>query len=107
MGTQSKLPPIQHRLLTRRQVAEMFGVTKQYLAKLAMRGEGPRFKIIGKQAMYMLEDVNAWWESLEYRAGGKATPSVNADDDAPSVVEAVEPELKPYPFEPFRGKIKF
>ncbi len=61
------------RLLTRLEAAAWLGVSKQYLAALAMKAEGPKFKVIGRKAMYHMDDVKTWWAAQSY-AGASPEP---------------------------------
>ncbi|MGO2937974.1 MAG: helix-turn-helix transcriptional regulator [Glutamicibacter arilaitensis] len=48
-------------LLTPAQLAERFGMTKEALAQMRYRGNGPRFiKLGGRQVRYSEADVQAW-----------------------------------------------
>lgn len=71
------------RLMTRLEAAAWLGVSKQYLAALASQGEGPKYKVLGRKAMYMASDVKAWWEAQAY-----ASPAAERE------LEATEPKVK-------------
>ncbi|MGP5049117.1 helix-turn-helix transcriptional regulator [Glutamicibacter ardleyensis] len=50
-------------LLTPSELGERFGMTKEALAQMRYRGNGPRFiKLGGKQVRYRESDVQAWLE---------------------------------------------
>ena len=49
--------------LTRKQVAECYPITFSHLAHMASQGRGIRYRIIGKSAIYRIDDVEAWLES--------------------------------------------
>jgi len=46
--------------LTRKQVAELFGVSAKWLANLSSQGRGPRYFKLGRKVLYRAEDVQAW-----------------------------------------------
>ena len=47
-------------LLTDRDVAAVTGLARSTLAKLRLRGDGPRFVKIGAAVRYREDDVQAW-----------------------------------------------
>jgi len=49
--------------LTRKQVAECYPISFSHLAHMASQGRGMRYRIIGKCAIYHIDDVEAWLES--------------------------------------------
>ena len=49
--------------LTRKQVAERYPISFSHLAHMASQGRGIRYRIIGKCAIYHVDDVEAWLES--------------------------------------------
>lgn len=49
--------------LTRKQVAERYPISFSHLAHMASQGRGIRYRIIGKSAIYLVDDVEAWLES--------------------------------------------
>ncbi|MES0810344.1 hypothetical protein ABLO27_12750 [Roseibium sp. SCPC15] len=49
--------------LTRREVAENYPISESSLAQLAMKGEGPRFFMPQKRALYLADDVEDWIEA--------------------------------------------
>lgn len=49
--------------LTRKQVAERYPISFSHLAHMASQGRGIRYRIIGKSAIYHVDDVEAWLES--------------------------------------------
>ncbi len=61
---------------TRRQLAEMLGVTEQTLAAWACRGRGPRFWKRRRRVFYRAGDVAAWLED----AAAYEAASANRDD---------------------------
>jgi hypothetical protein len=48
------------KFLTRPEVAERWRVTPHALDNLATRGQGPRYRRIGRQALYALEDIETY-----------------------------------------------
>jgi len=67
---------IRDRGLTRKEVAEMTGLTIAYLANVALAGEGPPFRKCkaGKRGkvIYMESEVVAWLRGLPVHGGGAA-----------------------------------
>ncbi len=49
--------------LTRKQVAERYPISFSHLAHMASQGRGIRYRIIGKSAIYHIDDVEGWLES--------------------------------------------
>lgn len=49
--------------LTRKQVAERYPISFSHLAHMASQKRGIRYRIIGKSAIYHVDDVEAWLES--------------------------------------------
>lgn len=49
--------------LTRKQVAERYPISFSNLAHMASQGRGMRYRIIGKCAVYLADDVEVWLES--------------------------------------------
>lgn len=47
-------------LLTPDQVAEMCGLARSTLAKMRLRGDGPRFVKLGAAVRYREDDVESW-----------------------------------------------
>ena len=60
------------KLLSRREVAEMFDVPERTLASWAYQGMGPTFYKIGKHARYRLRDVEAWLSTRARLGDGSA-----------------------------------
>ena len=52
------------RLLTRREVAERFGITKRYLEIAATQGTGPPMVKMGRLVRYRASDINRWIDRL-------------------------------------------
>ncbi|WP_417452448.1 MULTISPECIES: helix-turn-helix transcriptional regulator [Kiloniella] len=48
--------------LTRKEVPNRYPVKFTTLAQLACRGAGPAYAIIGKSAVYRVDDIEAWLE---------------------------------------------
>jgi hypothetical protein len=46
--------------LTRREVSQQFPISFSHLAHLACQGRGPRYAIIGRNAIYRREDLENW-----------------------------------------------
>ncbi|MGH3633418.1 MAG: helix-turn-helix transcriptional regulator [Mycobacterium sp.] len=46
--------------MTRKQVAERYGIPEATLAQWASRGTGPRYARFGRHARYNLVDLTAW-----------------------------------------------
>jgi len=75
--------------LTRKQVAERYPISFSHLAHMASQGRGIRYRIIGKSAIYHVDDVEAWLESkvieptrdraFRNRVGLKKSSSRNAE----------------------------
>lgn len=62
------------RLMTRDEVAEIYGISKRRLELAPARGEGPAFVRIGRSVRYRPGDVEAWLEAQLVRpelAGGR------------------------------------
>ena len=51
--------------LSRRDVAEMFGVPEKTVSQWAFKKSGPPFLKIGRYARYRLSDVTAWANAQE------------------------------------------
>ncbi|RKY39752.1 MAG: helix-turn-helix domain-containing protein [Candidatus Makaraimicrobium thalassicum] len=51
---------MEKRYLTRKQVAELFGVSPKWLANLSSQGRGPKYFKLGRKVLYRAEDVEAW-----------------------------------------------
>ncbi len=52
--------------MTRRELAEWLRTPPATLAQWAWRGNGPRYYVVGRRALYRLSDVETW---LETQAG--------------------------------------
>lgn len=50
-------------LMSRAEVATVFGLSRRYLEIAPGRGEGPRFVRIGRSVRYRPEDVEAWLDA--------------------------------------------
>lgn len=50
-------------LASRKEVAEYVGVPTQTVAVWAMKGAGPRYRLIGRYARYDWADVDAWLDA--------------------------------------------
>ena len=48
--------------LTRKQVVECYPISLSHLAHMACQGRGPKFRKIGKSAIYRIDEVEAWIE---------------------------------------------
>ncbi|WP_340109417.1 helix-turn-helix domain-containing protein [Pikeienuella sp. HZG-20] len=57
------------RLMTRDEVAEIYGISKRHLELTPSRGEGPAFVRIGRSVRYRPTDVAAWLEAQLVRPG--------------------------------------
>ncbi|MEM7529125.1 MAG: AlpA family transcriptional regulator [Pseudomonadota bacterium] len=51
------------RLLNRKEVEEVFGISKRFLELAALRGDGPPIVRIGRSVRYWPADVRAWIDS--------------------------------------------
>lgn len=51
--------------LSRREVAELFGVPEKTIAQWAFKKTGPRFYRIGRYSRYKLSDCMAWAEAQQ------------------------------------------
>ncbi|WP_169542756.1 helix-turn-helix transcriptional regulator [Sneathiella aquimaris] len=62
--------------LTRKQVAECYPISFSNLAHLAHQGRGVRYRIIGKNAVYRVDDIEAWLEQqvIEPTKGRRGRP---------------------------------
>ena len=49
--------------LTRKQVAGRYPISFSHLAHMACDGRGMRYRIVGRCAVYHVDDVEAWLES--------------------------------------------
>lgn len=61
------MKPTDKKFLTRPEAAAYLGVSKQWMATNAKKGRGPKFKIVGRRAMYALADLDEYWKSLDYK----------------------------------------
>lgn len=52
-----------NKYLTRKQVVKCYPISLSHLAHMASDGKGPRYRIIGKSAIYSVVDVEAWLEA--------------------------------------------
>lgn len=48
---------------TRKQVAEKYPISFSHLAHMASQGRGMRYRIIGKSAVYHVDDIETWLDS--------------------------------------------
>lgn len=48
------------RLLSRKEVQEIFGISKRFLEVAACRGDGPAFVKIGRLTSYRVQDLSDW-----------------------------------------------
>ena len=66
--------PPKHRLLTEKQAAPYIGMSRSFLRQSRMNGKrrnrtpGPPFLKIGRQVLYLADDLDAWL--LEHRHEG-------------------------------------
>jgi len=62
--------------LTRKQVAERYPISFSHLAHMAHMGRGVRYRIIGKNAVYRVDDIEAWLEDqvIEPSKGKRGRP---------------------------------
>ena len=61
--------PIKPRFLTTTQAAEYLGMTKSYIQRLRMTGEGPEYlRISPRRVLYLVEDINRWLEGQRRRS---------------------------------------
>jgi predicted DNA-binding transcriptional regulator AlpA len=51
---------IDKRLLTRGEVASLYGIGKRFLELAPSRGNGPRFVRVGRSVRYRVSDVDDW-----------------------------------------------
>lgn len=51
------------RLLSRKEVEELYGITKRYLELAAARGDGPRRVYVGRLVRYRQSDIEAWLDA--------------------------------------------
>ena len=60
-----------NRLLTRKEVEELFGLSVRFLELAAMKGEGPSFLKLGHRTVrYRVCDLEAW---IEHQSGRAST----------------------------------
>lgn len=57
------------RLLSRKEVEELYGITKRYLELAAARGDGPRRVYVGRLVKYRQTDIDAWIEANSTEGG--------------------------------------
>ncbi|SDD36724.1 hypothetical protein SAMN04488071_0482 [Kordiimonas lacus] len=50
--------------LTRKQVEQHYPLSQSYLAWLAHKGRGPQFRIVGRNAVYLVTEIEDWLDSL-------------------------------------------
>ncbi|MGB0660085.1 MAG: helix-turn-helix transcriptional regulator [Mangrovicoccus sp.] len=48
------------RLLDRKEVETVFGISKRFLEMAVMRGDGPPFIRVGRRVLYRVADLKAW-----------------------------------------------
>ncbi|SFB12844.1 Helix-turn-helix domain-containing protein [Poseidonocella pacifica] len=48
------------RLMSRTEVADVYGIGRRFLETAALRGDGPSFVRIGRLVRYRAKDVEAW-----------------------------------------------
>lgn len=54
------IQPKDDRLLTEKEVAERWGVSRDIMRKIRVAGDGPPFMVVGKGARYMLSNLVAF-----------------------------------------------
>jgi excisionase family DNA binding protein len=59
-------------LLTPQDAAELLALSKSWLAKLRMNGDGPAFVKLGRRVRYRLSDLQAWTNGAVYRSTSDA-----------------------------------
>lgn len=57
--------------LTRKQVEQHYPLTQKYLAWLAHKGRGPSFRIVGRNAVYLVDEIEEWLDSLVAQSSRK------------------------------------
>nr|WP_256938752.1 helix-turn-helix domain-containing protein [Rhodococcus qingshengii] len=68
---QRDMDGVRRSLASRREVAEYVGVPAQTVAVWAMKGTGPKYRLIGRHARYDWADVDAWLDA--HPSGGSPT----------------------------------
>lgn len=63
-----------NRYLTRKQVSEKYPISFSHLAHMASQGRGMCYRIIGKSAVYRIDDVEAWLEEQVIEPANSNTP---------------------------------
>lgn len=61
-------PDRNDRLLTRRDVEEIFGITRRFLELAALKGNGPTMIKIGRSVRYRSSDIREWIDAHEVRS---------------------------------------
>ena len=76
--------------------ADYTGLGVSYLAKAAMRNEGPPFIKIGAAVVYDLDDVDAWMAARKVKSTLE-TPALNRDasEDTQGCAEVRRPRGRP------------
>ena len=64
--------------LTRKQVASHYPISFSTLAHMASQGRGPKYRIIGKSAVYRADEVESWLDAqvitFAPSGGGRGRP---------------------------------
>lgn len=53
----------QHRLLSRDEVENIYGITRRFLERCGTRGDGPVYIRVGRLVRYRASDIEAWIEA--------------------------------------------
>lgn len=51
---------MEKRYLTRKETAELFGLSPKWLANLSSQGKGPRYLKLGRKVLYRARDIEEW-----------------------------------------------
>ena len=81
MTSHSKTQPTAPRLLSKREVLDITGVSYPTIWQMMCRGEFPRSRIVGAQSRWLSTEVDAWLAGLPIR---------RLKGDAPEMAEQAE-----------------
>ena len=51
---------MEKRYLTRKEAAELFGLSPKWLANLGSQGRGPKYFKLGRKVLYRARDIEEW-----------------------------------------------
>ena len=64
-------PNDQHRLLSRDEVEELYGISRRFLETVAQRGTGPCIIRVGRLVRYRPRDIERWIEANADEGNGE------------------------------------